>query len=82
MAAPVVTSSPVTMPTRMWAAWASATAALDSSPGPIDHGDQAPNLEVGAVGEQVAGRVEVGRVQVPHRGRHDPPALACHSFEV
>ena len=33
MAAPVITSSPVTMRTRMWAAWALATASLDSSRG-------------------------------------------------
>ena len=33
MAAPVMTSSPVTMRTRMWAAWASATAAFDSARG-------------------------------------------------
>ncbi len=33
MAAPVVTSSPVTMRTLMWARWASRTAALDSSRG-------------------------------------------------
>ena len=33
MAAPVVTSSPVTIRTRIWARWASRTAALDSSRG-------------------------------------------------
>ena len=33
MAAPVMTSSPVTMRTRMCAAWALATAALDSARG-------------------------------------------------
>ena len=33
IAAPVTTSSPVTIRTRMWAAWAPATAALDSSRG-------------------------------------------------
>ena len=33
IAAPVVTSSPVTIRTRMWARWASRTAALDSSRG-------------------------------------------------
>ena len=42
MAAPVVTSSPVTMRTRMWARCASRTAALDSSRG----GSTMPTSEV------------------------------------
>src|ERR1700760_1086616 len=37
----------------------------------IDHADQAGHLQVGDITEQVAVRVEPGRVEIPGRGGHD-----------
>ena len=46
MAAPVVTSSPVTMRTRMCAAWALCHGGLRLVPRGVDHADQARHCEV------------------------------------
>ena len=75
MAVPVITSSPVTIRTRMRAAWALATASPGLVPWRIDHGDQAGDLQVGDVAEQVAVGVESGRVEVPDGGGHHPAAI-------
>ena len=81
IAAPVVTSSPVTMRTRMCAAgrWRPPPWTL---PGRVDHPDQAGHPQLGDVGEQVTGRVEARRVQITHGGRHHPPALAFHALHL
>src|SRR5262249_31386137 len=48
----------------------------------VDHPDQAGQLQLGHVAEQVTAGVEGVPVEVPHSGGHHPPAPALPSFPV
>ena len=81
-AAPVTTSSPVTMRTRMLASWADRTASRDSGAGRIDHPDQRGQLQALDQGQQVAVGVEVRGVDVLHGRGHDAQALAAEAIHL
>ena len=79
MAAPVVTSSPVTIRTRIPARLGVVDGRHRGLAGRVDHGDDRDHLEVGDVAEQVAVGVERRGVEIAERGGHDPLPLALHA---
>ena len=78
IAAPVMTSSPVTIRTRMCALCASAHRRLGLRAGRVDHADEARHLEALDVAEQVAVGVERAGVEVAVGGGHDAQAGLAH----
>ena len=79
MAAPVVTSSPVTIRTLICGALGVPDGRLGLVAGRVDHGDERRHLEIGDVAEQVALGVERGGVEVAEGRRHHPVPLALHA---
>ena len=82
IAAPVTTSSPVTIRTRMCALWASCDRLLGLGARRVDHPDQARHLEPLDVGQQIAVGVERRRIEVTEAGRHHPQPVLLHPLDV
>ena len=79
MAAPVITSSPVTMRTRIPARCGVVDGLHRRFAGRIDHGDDGRHLEIGDVAQQVAVGVERGGIEIAERRGHHALPLALHA---
>ena len=82
IAAPVTTSSPVTIRTRMLAFWAFRTASFDSARGGSIIPTMRRHLQARDQGQQVAVGIEVRRVDVPGGRDHDPQTLAAEALHL